>query len=218
MSEQEQVASNSRRIFTTIALFLFLVGLPLGSYIYLKKGYEYQKEAMRDLRKDKQMTLPAPLVLHEGSTEAQPGDDYFLIGLLPKGSQVEGYSTVLQRLHEQFDVPENLLLWSVFEGETAEPFQQFQSMANMPKDTSQLMYWTATNSDFTKFVDDLQLLPEEMEHLNEGLIVLVDDSLYVRQAFPFMDELAIKNLVERTAILLPERSKPKPELRRKAEL
>ena len=60
MSEQEQVASTSRKVLTTIALFMFLVGLPLGSYVYLKKGYEYQKEAMRDLRKENQMTLPAP--------------------------------------------------------------------------------------------------------------------------------------------------------------
>lgn len=218
MSEKQQGASISRKIFTTIALSMFLVGLPLGSYIYLKKGYEYQKEAMRDLRKDNQMNLPAPLTLQDGSTEAKTGDDYYLIGLLPKGSQLEAYSAVLLRLHEQFDLPDNLLIWTVFEGDTAEPFQQFQRIAALPQDTSQLMYWTASSSDFATFVEDLQLQPDEKSRLDEGLIVLVDDSLYVRRAFPFIDEQAMQHLVERTAILLPERSKPKPELRPKAEL
>lgn len=218
MSDKEQAGNGARRILTTLALFMFLVGLPLGSYIYLKKGYDYQKEALQDLRKEHRLTVPTALELYDGTTEWVPGDDYHLIGVLPEGAETAAYTPVLKRLHEQFDVPENLMLWTVFEGEGTDRVSDYLSTAEMPRDTSQLLYWTASSSAFSEFVDDLQLIADEQAKLNEGLIVLVDDSLYVRRAYPFADPAAMLQLVERTAILLPERSKPKPELRRKAEL
>ena len=218
MSDQEPVGRRSGKIFTAIMLLVFLVVLPVGSYIYLKKGYDYQKAAMQDLRKEHRMTMPADLALRDGTSEVVAGEDYHLIGLLPQGAEMTTYAEVLKRLHEQFDQPENLMIWSVFEGGTPASVQAFQETAKLPKDTSQLLFWTAESADFSTFVEDLQLKPEEKNYLPEGLIVLVDDSLYVRRAYPFTEEEALKQLVERTAILLPERSKPKPELRHKAEL
>ncbi len=218
MSDKEQAANTPRKIITALALFMFLVGLPLGSYIYLKKGYDYQKAALQDLRKEHQLALPSALSLYDGTSEFFPDENYHLIGLLPEETDPGSYTPVLKRLHEQFDIPENLMLWTVFEGETSDRVSQYLRKEDLPKDTSQLLYWTAPAADFNAFVQDLKLLPEEDALLSEGLIVLVDDSLYVRRAYPFTDPSALRQLVERTAILLPERSKPKPELRRKAEL
>lgn len=218
MNEQEQTVSRFRRIMTALALLVFLVGLPVGSYIYLKKGYDYQKAAMKDLRKDNRMTFPPALTQLGGTNEIVAGDDYHLIGLLPEESTRAAYGKVLKRLHEQFDIPENLLLWSVFQAADSAAVEQFQAAAELPQDTSQLLYWSAEPAQFSAFIDDLKLLSDEAALLKEGLIVLVDDSLYVRRAFAFQQEDALQQLVERTAILLPERSKPKPELRRNPEL
>ncbi|MEL7423080.1 MAG: hypothetical protein AAFN81_08830 [Bacteroidota bacterium] len=218
MSEQEQGGRRIGRIITTIALLFFLVGMPIGSYIYLKKGYDYQKAARKDLRKEHQMTVPPALAQLWGSTEINLEEYYHLIGLLPEGTSTAEYTKVLQRLHEQFDAPENLLLWTVFEGADSAMVTRFHAETELPQDTSQLLYWSAAPAQFSAFVEDLRLLPDEAERLNDGLILLVDDSLYVRRAFPYQEEVALQQLVERTAILLPERSKPKPELRRSPEL
>ena len=219
MSEQEQAGGRRvGRILSSVVLSIFLVGMPIGSYIYLKKGYEYQKAAMKDLRKEHRMTFPPALTQLGGTSKLVAGDDYHLIGLLPQGSGEEAYGKVLFRLHEQFDIPENLLLWTVFESADTAQVARFHEAAKLPQDTSQLLYWSADPAQFSSFVDDLQLLSDEAASLQEGIIVLVDDSLYVRRAFPFQQEEAMQKLVERTAILLPERSKPKPELRRSPEL
>lgn len=218
MSEQQQRSNTPRKIITAFALFMFLVGLPLGSYIYLKKGYDYQKAALQDLRKEHRLSLPSSLDLFQGTSEFVPTDCYHLIGLIPAETNPEGYTPVLKRLHEQFDLPDNLMIWTVFEGDNSDRLSQYLRKAELPQDTSQLLFWNAPAPQFDAFVNDLQLLADEQSQLSEGLIVLVDDSLYIRRAYPYMEPEAVKQLVERTAILLPERSKPKPELRRKAEL
>lgn len=217
MSNQEPGGKRSGKIFTAIMLFMFLVGLPIGSYIYLKKGYDYQKAAMRDLRKEHRMNTPPALTMLDGTTQFAYDDYYHLIGLVPSAMEKEPYEKVLRQLHEQFDAPKNLMIWSVFENADQASLQQFKENAQLPKDTSQLLFWTATPPAFDRFVDDLQLQQEELQALDSGLIVLVDDSLYVRKAFAFTEEGVLPQLVERTAILLPERAKPKPELRRKEE-
>ena len=79
MSNQEPGGKRSGKIFTAIMLFMFLVGLPIGSYIYLKKGYDYQKAAMRDLRKEHRMNTPPALTMLDGTTQFAYDDYYHLI-------------------------------------------------------------------------------------------------------------------------------------------
>lgn len=217
---EEQAISPLRRIIITAGLLLFLVGMPMVSYIYLKKGYDYQKEALSDLRKSHQLTQYGQLSLLDGKQPASDlSENMYILGLLPNTANTNfpRYGEVLSALHEQFDVPENINFWTVFEDKDSNFVANYQTKHQLPKDTSQLKYWTSTEKSYNSFVNQLGLTTEEQSQLKDGLLVLVDDSLYVRRAYR-LAEPEVKVLVERIAILLPERQKPKPELRRKEEL
>jgi hypothetical protein len=218
---EEQPVSRSRRIIVSTLLLIFLVGMPLVSYIYLKKGYDYQLEALSDLRKTHRLTDHSQLRLLYGT---QPEEDLFgnmyILGLLPNlaNPSFPRYGEVLTDLHEQFDLPENIQFWTVFENKDSTFAANYQTSHQMAKDTNQLLYWTVAEQDYESFVAQLGLLEQEKNFLPNGLLVLVDDSLYVRRAYQLDKEADVKQLVERIAILLPERKKPKPEVKRKEEL
>lgn len=217
---EEQPISPLRRVIITAGLLLFLVGMPMVSYIYLKKGYDYQKEALSDLRKSHQMKEHGQLRLLDGVLPAKDlSDNMYVLGMMPNTANPNfpRYGEVLSALHEQFDLPENIKFWTVFENKDSNFVANYQASHQLPKDTSQLQYWTAAERGYGSFVAQLGLLEKEQASLKEGLLVLVDDSLYVRRAYQ-LNEDDVKLLVERIAILLPERKKPKPELRRKEEL
>jgi len=219
MTNQQERPGIFGRIASILALTFFLVVLPVGSYIYLKKGYEYQKEAMKDLRKEQRLTNLAGLNLLDGQMpKMEIGESFYLLGLLPTSADPEKYASVLKKLHEQFDIPENIELWTLFADGDSSQVAAFQRNYDLPVDTAQLLYWGSNQENFNRFVEQIALVPEEKARLKDGLIVLLDDSLYIRQAYSYMDEQILQRLVERTAILLPERDKPKPELRREAEL
>ncbi len=219
MTNQQERPDIFGRIASILALTFFLVVLPLGSYIYLSKGYEYQKEAMKDLRKEQRLTDLEGLRLLDGQMpELEIGESFYLLGLLPTSADPEKYASVLKKLHTQFDIPANLGLWTLFAEGDSTQVAAFQKKYELPVDTAQLLYWGSNQESFDRFVAQMALLPEETSRLKDGLIVLLDDSLYIRQAYPYTDEQVLQRLVERTAILLPERQKPKPELRREAEM
>ena len=220
MSEQGSSSPRSGRILSVLGLSFFLIVLPLGSYIYLKKGYEYQKEAMKDLRKTQRLTDIAGLRLVSGAApRLEVGASFHLLGLVPETADERAYAALLKRLHDQFDKPENIQLWTISERADGTIATRYLETYAVPADTAQLTYLTAAEAGgFEAFVDRLALSPAELGALNGGLIVLMDDSLYVRQAYPIGDEEALRQLVERTAILLPERNKPEPVLRREPEL
>ncbi|MEM1217214.1 MAG: hypothetical protein AAGJ82_16075 [Bacteroidota bacterium] len=209
-----------RRIFTALALFLFLVVFPLGSYLYLKKGYDYQKAALSDLRKTHRLTNYDQLQLLDGElAEGGLQGSMYLLGLMPSASQTEvsRYGKLLFKLHDQFNHADNLQIWSLFEQQDSAFTTNFQLQHELPNDSTQLLYWTAAERDWGGFLAQLGLTPEEESTLDKGAFVLVDDSLYVRRAYALADDEQIRQLVERTAILLPERGKPDPEVRRKQE-
>lgn len=212
--------SLTRRIFTALALLLLLVVFPLGSYIYLKKGYDYHKEAIKDLRKTHRMTTSGQLELLDGEVaEGEMMGSMYLLGVLPQSAnpQFPRYGEILVRLHDQFDESENLQIWSVFEQQDSTFAANFQLNHELPNDSTQLLYWTAAERGWDSFVAQLGLLEEERATLSEGAFVLVDDSLYVRRAYALTDDEQVRQLVERTAILIPERGKPKPEVVRQQE-
>jgi len=219
MTEQ-QAPRRVGRFLSAIALLVMLVGLPLGSYIYLKKGYDYQKAALADLRKTHQLVMPEQLQRVAGVSPAQDLSGVMhIIGLLPESANrnYTAYGEVLQQLYEQFDLPANISFWTVFENQDSNFIANYAQHYELEKETAQLIYWTATTPDFSGFIAGLGLNEEELQQLPQGLFVLVDDSRYIRRAYPVLDRSAIQHLVERIAILLPERSKPAPELRREVE-
>lgn len=218
--EDVKPKNRARGIFQIIMLALFLVGLPLGSYIYLKKGYEYQKAAMSELSKDHQLPNLAQWQVVAGALPDTLSDKMYLVGFLnpDRPESIALYGDALARLHEQFDTPKNIKMITLLtEGDSAW-VAAFEDKYQL-EDPQQLIYLqpklaeqfglTATAFGMTEEeVSGLALLPA---------IAMVDDSLYVRRIYQVNQEEELKRLVEQTAILLPERSRPKPVLKRETE-
>ena len=146
------------------------------------------------------------------------GEHLYLIGLIPTAGDPKKYASVLKKLDTEFYMTINLEILTLFEDGDSTQIAAFQKDYEIPVDTAQLLYWGSNQESFDRLIERIALVPEEKAGLKEGLIVLLDDSLYIRQAYPYNDEEVLQRLVERTAILLPERNKPKPELRREAEM
>jgi hypothetical protein len=141
-----------------------------------------------------------------------------LIGLLGTAgeAQTDSYAATLRQLYEQFSELGNLQFWTVFGEVDSSRVQRFVARGDLPADEAQLLYFRS--QDYSSFVSQLALSAEEATQLRDHpLLVLVDDSLYVRRAFRADVPEDVRTLVERTAIVVPERSRPKPELVRETE-
>ncbi|MEZ4987650.1 MAG: hypothetical protein R2795_21915 [Saprospiraceae bacterium] len=219
--EQDSVDNGKRgRIWSILGLLFFLIGLPYGSYVYLKKGYDYQKDALSQLRKDQLLPAPTGLSLLWGEAPAsQEEGTMHIVGLLPAsaGNRLPDYGNLLQRLHQQFDAPANIEFWTILESKDSAFVSDYRQFHALPVDTAQLLFWTASPEAMSNYSAALQLTEEEKAYYPEGIIVLTDIQGYVRKAYRLDDEAEVKQLVGLIAMLLPERKKEKPVVRREAE-
>lgn len=207
-----------RKYGGSLLLVALLIGLPFGSYLYLKKGYDYQKAALDDMRRSDRLTDAGALELLSGELPEEQLGNCRLIGLLGTANeaQTDSYAATLRQLYEQFSELGNLQFWTVFGEVDSSRVQRFVARGDLPADEAQLLYFRS--QDYSSFVSQLALSAEEAAQLrNHPLLVLVDDSLYVRRAFRADVPEDVRTLVERTAIVVPERSRPKPELVRETE-
>lgn len=217
MSEKQ---SKIRTRWQMLLLAIILIGFPAGSWYYLSKGFEYQLAARDQLRKTHQLETPDQIKLLKGEMPDDLMGKMFVIALLPNTEQVdfEKFGHILSQLHEQFDKPKNIQFWTIFEDKDSNFVEHFIEDAALMNDDEQLLYFKADNSGLTNFVGQLGFNETEMADFGRfPQLILVDDSLYVRRIFRSDLEIEVKQLVEVTALLLPERSKPKARVVREKE-
>ncbi len=217
MSEQETKSGTGWQM---LLLAIILIGFPAGSWYYLSEGFKYQLAARDQLRKTDQLQTYEQLELIKGEIPETLTGKMFVIALLPYSEKVDlkDFGHTLNQLHEQFDKPKNIQFWNVFEDRDSSFIQHFIEEANMKNDEEQLLYFKADKASFKGFVDQMGFTETEMADFGHfPQLVLVDDSLYIRRIFRSDIANEIKQLVEVTALLLPERSKPKARLVRESE-
>ena len=216
--DKDNATPTWRKYGGALLLIILLVGFPLGSYLYLKKGYDYQKAALDDMRRTDRLTDASSLELVSGELpEVQQGVSRIigLLGTAPE-SMTDTYAATLRQLYEQFDELDNLQFWTVFGAVDSSRVAEFVKRSGLKEDETQLLYFRSP--EYSNFVSQLKLSAEEAGYLrNHPLLVLVDDSLYVRRAFRADIPEEVRQLVERTAIVVPERSRPKPRIVRETE-
>lgn len=101
-----------RIVLQTLALLLFLVVLPFGSWYYLKNGMDYRVSTMSDLKQYGKM--PAFFYTTFADTtfdNAAIKDKIVVANLLDlqNTSMRQNFGTILQRLHDQFKGREDVL-------------------------------------------------------------------------------------------------------------
>jgi len=213
-------AVKKRTLWQMLMLAIILVGFPLGSWIYLTKGFNYQMAAREQLRKTDQIHLPNDLQMVKGERPEKLMGSMYILALIPESEKVDFKSigNTIARLHEQFDEPKNIQFWNVFENKDSSFIANFILESNIKDDDEQMLYFTAQPNEFLAFTDQLGF--NETELTDRGLypqFVMVDDSSYIRRVFRADMEDEIRQLVETTALLLPERSKPKARVVRETE-
>lgn len=217
---QTDGGSPARRVIKVVLVLLILGGLPLGSYIYLKMGYDYQVAAMADLKKDVKMPALDGLSTVYGELPDSLMDNMFLVGWLTDPENevvVSRYGEALRRLHEQFDVPENIYLLTLLPQVDSAWIMQFTETYAL-RDPAQVVFMTGDPATLRRTADNFGLTDAQRRQLAaHPPLAIVDDSLYVRIAYQVTREEELRRLVEQTAILLPERSREKPRLKRNLE-
>jgi hypothetical protein len=177
--------------------------------------------AARDqLRKIDQLPAPESLSLLKGELPETLMGNMYVVALLPESDKVNfgNFASTFTDLHEQFNLPENIQFWTIFENRDSNFVSNFINENDIVEDDEQVLYFAADNGTFKTYTDQLGF--NETELTERGMypqFVLVDDSLYVRRVFRADMDNEIKQLVEVTAILLPERSKPKARVVRETE-
>ena len=177
--------------------------------------------AARDqLRKTDQLPTPESLSLLKGELPEALMENMYIVALLPESDKVQfgNFASTFTDLHEQFNLPGNIQFWNIFENRDSSFVSNFINENEMVEDDEQILYFTADKATFKSYTDQLGF--NETELTDRGLypqFILVDDSLYIRRVFRADMDNEIKQLVEVTAILLPERSKPKARVVRETE-
>ena len=197
-----------KRNWTQIGiLLLFLVGFPVISYFYLKSGYDYRVDAMRELQEYAPLPMAPPADVWGDSLQA--GRDIVLLHFidLENADQRDLIGKYMGEIHEQFDGVERVQFWAGFEPADSMQIKAFLDNYKLrdPKQYHVL--------DRAYFTDDFAFL--EGGVTSKPFVMLSDTTGTIRNFYNLENGNELVRLVEHITYLMPpEKRKPatfKPE-------
>lgn len=192
-----------KRNWTQIGLLLlFLVGFPVISYYYLKSGYDYRVDAMRELQEYAPLPMAPPTDIWGDSLRT--GRDVVLLHFidLENADQRDRIGKYMGEIHEQFDGMERVQFWAAFEPVDSMQVKAFLENYSL-RDPKQ--YRVMRRTDFT---DDFDFL--EAGVTSKPFVMLSDTSGTIRNFYNLENGEELVRLVEHITYLMP------PEKRRRA--
>ncbi len=204
-----------------IAVFLlFIVLIPLGSYYYLKRGYDYRKEAMEKMKD----IGPLPAMDFTTIDGRKVVKDSLLgrmvianvIPLQDKELAAE-FGQTMRRLYDQFEETGRLVMLifgadPAYDGEKAlRQFAQQHELYDKP-----FLYWIAADSNGLEQAAEQLYLPENGQP-QLSYFALCDTTQMVRNHYSISTEDAIKEMVTHTAMFLPLKPRKRVMFKRETE-
>ncbi len=208
-----------------ILLMLLLVALPLGSWLYLKKGFNYQKEAIGEL---KQYGNMPKFVTKDLFGRTFSSDDIrgklVLLNYFSQTKESQDRMKTVTDLHEQFDDALGVVFLNIGINSDAH-----KSIPNelVALDSNQV-YFIPTNGEQPLFLgkeiqyplfenytpgDSLSFNPITPEDLPDfPFFVIIDKSGMVKNYYPYDNPERIKRIVEHIALTMPRTIEPDPEI------
>jgi len=175
---------------------LVLIGLPLGSYLYLKKGFQYRKDALDEMEVTSSVVLDS-LRLYKAQSEEPLEHETMLIYADVDDANQNEIIEHFNNLHRQY-------------GERSE-VRFGLSHADIRGDE---IFKNVDN----KLIYDLYHSPVKNEvFADQSKIYLLDKDGGVRGAYAYQDDDAMQKLVKHISVLLPLEKKKKIDLVRKKE-
>lgn len=201
-----------------IVFLLFIVLIPLGSYYYLKRGYDYRKSALE------KMQDYGPLPEMDFTTvdgrriveDSLKGKMVIANVISLEDEALAGqFGQTMEKLYDQFEETSRLVLLAFgadpqYDGkEPLKAFAEQHDLLNKP-----FMYWIPADSSGMEQVIERLYLPENKGRAH---FALCDTSLTVQNHYLLKDEAAVKEMVTHTAMFLPQKQRRKVKFKRETE-
>ena len=226
---------NSNKITMGLGLLFFLVILPGGSWYYLQKGLDYQKELRFELTN--YGNVPA---FQLKNTNGQLIDSSLFSGkvaiagfVTPKILEQPEKMKILSKLYDQFDKKDQSRIVIFGMNWPTEKLNDFQSLATTYKmdnpekcffltgDTATLQQvlnqgfkWPIKNSAPDGKLFSFSNTPKDN---NYPYFILVNKNREIINYYDYREEARMKTMVEHVAISIPLEKRKKPRLKREQE-
>lgn len=203
-----------------ILLLAFLVLVPLGSWYYLRMGYDYRKEAldqMRDLG-------PFP-VLNANTVDGKLNVVDSLEGkmviahVLSTANEdlTSKYGKAVKELHEQFKFTNRLAIVTLGADPTVDTPERLSKFAQQYELEKQPHYYLiAPDSNGVESIAK-QLYFPELDLKNSIYFALADTSKTVKNHYVITDEESVRELVVHTAMFMPKSPRRRVIFKRETE-
>ncbi len=194
---------NSRQIIQTLALLLFLVILPLGSWYYLKRGADYRIDMIKDLGEYAQLDS---LAIREQLNGDWPPEEWAgKVGVwvfLPENHELQSsYSHYLGELSEQFEEKGKEVVFYLIPHEPGLPREKTLEKAGLPNRADQVFIYDSPIS-WLEFTRSFQF-PSDFEDADSNPYLALTDSLTVRRFYDVRNPEEMARLVEHIVFLTP---------------
>lgn len=203
-----------------VGFLLFIVVIPLGSYYYLKKGYDYRKEAMKNMQNFGPLPEMDFTTIDGRRVVADSLQGRMVIASaisLQHEDQAKQFGELMVKLYDQFEETNRLVLMAFGTDPRHDadgPLATFASEYNL--NDKPLMYWIPADSSGMSAVIDQLYFPAETA---EGYpyFALCDTSLTVQNHYDIKDDMAIREMVTHTAMFLPLKPRKRVMFKRETE-
>jgi len=208
------------RFFRIIAISLFIIGFPLGSWYYLKKGLNYRMDIIHALDQNLGSMPEFTLSNQEGLTiEKVEGKRKLVISNFTDLDQIENsreHLKALYKIQDQFDKKDDILFFTFIKGDSLKDVHAFYKSLNI-KEEKQWHFLNGTMQQMDAFIRDFPF-PEGIQksYVDNSLVVLSDTSQVIRYYYDMNVIEDRSNLITHIAHLMPKA--PAEETRMKREL
>lgn len=203
-----------------VGFLFFIVIIPLGSYYYLKRGYDYRKDAMKKMQNLGPLPTMDFTTVDGRKVVADSLQGRMVIASafsLKNEAEAEQFAELISKLYDQFEETGRLVLLSFGidpqydQASAISSFATKYGLANKP-----LMYWIpADSSGMDKVIDHLYFPSSSSD--SYPYFALSDTSQTVQNHYSIEDMDAIREMVTHTAMFLPLKPRKRVVFKRETE-
>lgn len=211
MDNSEQKPSRTRKFVIGTILFVILVGLPAVSYVYMRDGFNWRKQAISELGEYGKIR-PAFLIYPGGERQNRLESSVTVVHIFGKNPDLTDANKKIlddgERLFKQFgqmgdmSIRSDFRLAMIAEGGTSE-FVSYKQLR--PSADYATWVWTGGIDDWRAVVDYgyEQFCKKEGIQPFPEYYAVTDTSGQIRRYYNALDEKQVGRMVEHIAMLLP---------------
>ncbi len=177
----------NRNVKTGIAVVLLLL-LPLISYIYLKKGFEFQKDNFEELSSQVEVNQQvAKGIFPFDSAVAKVN----VVLFIRDNQNISQYLEIINGLEEQYAKIPNF-----------SAFIYYSDGLNIEEIEMQKVQWKSISMD--EWITISEIFPLEGFTFEDGSSILLDVDNAIRNSYNLRDQASVRKMIEHASLLFPQ--------------